>query len=376
MTKPWGSVGSLKVDCRFFRGDVPCKPHKQFGVHCVDEEGKSCLHYDHVAADILIIKLGALGDVIRTTPLLHKLKDLYPQARIWWLTLSPEVIPRSVDVVLPFTPQSLAVLNATLFDAVYNLDKDREACALTASLSARIKKGFTLHNGTPAPIDKDAIHKFMTGVFDDVNRENTKSYPEEIFEVCGLQFGGEKYILDPFDQDGYAWKLPQKKKVVGLNTGCGGRWVSRLWAEKNWIALAQRLKKTGHVPLLLGGEQEHAKNTRIARKSGALYLGHFPLRQFINLVDQCDLVVTAVTMAMHITIGLNKRIVLFNNIFNRHEFELYGLGEILEPDFECACFYSPVCPNNCMQYLTVKTVYDACIRQLKHVTPDEQRKTA
>jgi heptosyltransferase-2 len=365
MTKPWASAGSLKVDCRFFRGDVPCRPHKQFGVHCVDEEGKPCPHYERVTADILIIKLGATGDVIRTTPLLHKLKELYPQARIWWLTLSPEVIPRTVDVVLPFTPQSLAILNATLFDAVYNLDKDREACALTASVSARIKKGFTLNNGMPAPIDKDAIHKFMTGVFDDLNRENTKSYPEEMFEICGLQFGGEKYILDSFSENDYTWKLPKKKRIVGLNTGCGGRWVSRLWAEKNWITLAQRLKKAGHVPLLLGGEQEHEKNKRIARKSGAIYLGHFPLRQFINLVDQCDLVVTAVTMAMHITIGLSKRIILFNNIFNRHEFELYGLGEILEPDFECTCFYSPVCPNNCMQYLTVKTVYDACIRQLK-----------
>ena len=376
MAKPWGSVKALKVDCRFFRGDVPCKPHKQSGVHCVDEEGKDCTHYDRVTSDILIIKLGALGDVIRTTPLLHKLKALHPQARIWWLTLSPEVVPRIVDVVLPFTPQSLAVLNATLFDAVYNLDKDREACALTATISARTKKGFTLVNGKPAPIDRDAVAKFMTGVFDDLNKENTKSYPEEIFEICGLQFSGEKYILDSFSEDGYMWKLPKKKKVVGLNTGCGGRWVSRLWAEKNWISLAQRLKKAGYTPLLLGGEQEHEKNKRLARKSGALYLGHFPLPQFINLVDQCDLVVTAVTMAMHITIGLNKRILLFNNIFNRHEFELYGLGEILEPDFDCTCYFSPVCPNNCMQYLSVKTVFDACVRQLKHLSADEQTKAA
>jgi heptosyltransferase-2 len=75
-------------------------------------------------------------------------------------------------------------------------------------------------------------------------------------------------------------------------------------------------------------------------------------------------VVTAVTMAMHLTIGLGKKIVLFNNIFNRHEFELYGLGEILEPDFECNCFYSPTCPNNCMQYLSVEKVYETCIRLL------------
>ncbi|MEK7670919.1 MAG: glycosyltransferase family 9 protein, partial [Bacteroidota bacterium] len=81
------------------------------------------------------------------------------------------------------------------------------------------------------------------------------------------------------------------------------------------------------------------------------------LQQFINLIAQCDLVVTAVTMAMHMIIGLDKKIVLFNNIFNRHEFELYGLGEILEPEFDCPCYFSPVCPNDCMQYIYVDRVF-------------------
>ena len=163
----------------------------------------------------------------------------------------------------------------------------------------------------------------------------------------------------------YAWKFPGKKTIVGLNTGCGGRWTSRLWPQAYWVSLARRLKKAGLTPLLLGGEQEHAKNLQIAKASGALYPGHFSLNQFMSEVDQCDLVVTAVTMAMHIAIGYGKKIVLFNNIFNKHEFELYGNGEILEPDFACDCFYSPTCPNNCMQYLSVDTVFESCARLLK-----------
>lgn len=365
MTKPWSSPVALKTDCRWFRGDIPCKPHKQHGVHCVDKQGLSCTHYEPTDSNILIIKLGAIGDVIRTTPLLHKLKELHPRARIWWLTLTPEVVPRIVDVVLPFTPQTLAALQATRFDLLINLDKDREACGLTASLQATVKHGFTMKNGKAAPADEYAVAKYMTGVFDDLNKENTRSYVEEIFEICGMKFAGEKYILDSFGDRGYTWKLPKKKKIVGLNTGCGGRWTSRLWPEKYWVDLAKKLKKAGYVPLLLGGEQEHEKNKRLAKKSGARYLGHFPLDQFINLVDQCHLVVTAVTMAMHITIGLGKRIVLFNNIFNKNEFELYGLGEILEPDFDCPCYFSPVCPNNCMQYIYVDQVLLSCKHSLE-----------
>lgn len=364
MSKPWTSFDSLKVDCRHFRGDIPCKPHKQHGVHCLDEQGHDCVYYEKLTSKILIIKLGAIGDVIRTTPIFRKLKEVYPHAQVWWLTLTPDVIPRSVDVILPFTPQSLATLNATAFDILYNLDKDREACSLALTIQAKTKKGFSLENGKAVPIDGDSVHKYLTGVFDDLNKENTRSYPEEIFEICGLNFSGEEYILDSQSDQGYTWKLPKKKRVVGLNTGCGGRWVSRLWAEKNWVALAKRIKNAGYVPLLLGGEQEHGKNSRIAKKSGALYFGHFPLQQFINEVEQCDLVVTAVTMAMHITIGLRKKIVLFNNIFNKNEFELYGRGEILEPEFDCTCFYSPVCPNDCMQYIHVDRVFATITRLL------------
>jgi heptosyltransferase-2 len=361
MPAPWSAPEALKTDCRWFRGDIPCRPHKQEGVHCVDAAGLVCPHYDQRTGRILIIKLGAIGDVIRTTPLLRRLRQEHPRSEIWWLTLTPEILPRdAVDVLLPFTPPSLAVLHATSFDLLINLDKDREACALAVSVHAHARKGFTLRNGRPAPVDADAVHKFMTGVFDDLNSANTKSYVEEMFEICGLRFAGERYLLDNHAAGGYTWKLPRTKPVVGLNTGCGGRWVSRLWPEEFWVRLARKLKAKGYLPLLLGGEQEHAKNLRIARKSGARYLGHFPLPQFINLVDQCDLVVTAVTMAMHITIGLGKKIVLFNNIFNRHEFELYGLGEILEPDIPCTCFYSPVCPNECMRHISVDRVFSTC----------------
>lgn len=364
MTKPWASVDALKRDCRWFRGDVPCKPHKQSGCHCTENDGSACAHYTPQAGSILIIKLGAIGDVIRSTPLLRRFAQTHPAHRIWWLTLTPEVVPSSVDVVLPFTPQSLAALGAMHFDLLLNLDKDREACALAATVSATVKKGFTLVNGKPAPIDADATPKYLTGVFDDLSRENTLSYLQEIFAIAGFTFAGEEYVLDNHADKGYVWKLPRRKPLVGLNTGCGGRWVSRLWAEKNWVALARALKKAGYEPVLLGGEQEHARNRRIAAKSGARYPGHFPLGGFINLMDQCDLVVTAVTMAMHIAIGLRKPLVLFNSTFNRHEFELYGRGEILEPDFDCSCYYSPVCPNNCMQYLHVGSVFDSIRRLL------------
>jgi heptosyltransferase-2 len=329
----------------------------------VEESGSTCQFYDPIDKDILIIKLGALGDVIRTTPLLHRLKKEYPRARISWITHSPEILPRStVDRPLAWNVENLMVLRSMLFDIIINLDKDPEACALCDQSSATTKHGFILKNGVPAPVDRAAEHKLLTGVFDDFSKANTKSYPQEIFEICGFTFDGEPYILDR-PTPSTKWNLSKRKPVIGLNTGCGGRWISRLWADKNWIALSKLLKKRGFEVVLLGGEQEHTKNKRLARAAQVKYFGTYPLEQFIDLVDHCDLVVTSVTMAMHITIGLGKKIVLINNIFNRHEFELYDFGAIVEPERPCQCYYEPTCSNpeyRCMEYLQVSQVFDAC----------------
>lgn len=345
----------MKVEtrCRYFKGDVPCKPHKQHGVHC-DE----CKYKDLTKQDLLIIKLGAIGDVIRTTPILHRLKREFPDAKIWWLTRTPEILPDWVDVKLPFTLESIMAITETPFSRVYNFDKDREACALMNKLQTKKKYGFELVHGVCAPVNSLAKHKFLTGLFDDVNKANTKSYLVELFEMAGYEFMGEEYILPYQPWSDPKWKFVKGKKIVGLNTGCGGRWTSRLWPDEYWVTLARKLKSSGYDVLLLGGEQEHEKNMKLAKRSGAKYFGHYSLNGFINLVNHCDLVVTAVTMAMHIAIGLKKKLVLFNNIFNKHEFELYGRGEILEPDYKCSCYFSPTCPNNCMQYLKPERVFE------------------
>ncbi|MGE5481074.1 MAG: glycosyltransferase family 9 protein [Chloroflexota bacterium] len=351
-----------REDCQFFRGDVPCAPHKQRGYKCAD-----CPVYTPERGKILIIKLGAIGDVIRTTPLLERIWKEYEGYSIWWLTQSPEVLPKKVNKILPFNLESILTIEQTEFDRVINLDKDPHACALASRIKTSELTGFTFKNGRPAPANALADHKFVTGVFDDVNKANRKNYMEEIFEICGWQFQGEEYILEK--NATIEWNIDSGgKPIVGLNTGCGARWVSRLWKEQNWVELIKRLQSAGYFPLLLGGAQEHEVNSRLAETTGAAYLGHYKLNEFISLVDECDIIVSAVTMGMHLAIGLKKPLILMNNIFNKYEFELYGRGEIVEPRKECKCFFSPRCINEeyfCMDHLGVDQIFDAIERQKK-----------
>ncbi len=351
----------VKYDCRHLRADVPCKPSKLHGVDCSD-----CSYYEKFNRKILIIKLGAAGDVIRTTPLLYPLRDEYHYAKIYWLTDFPELLPVdteiNVDVPLKFNLASVLYLQETKFDVVINLDKDKEAVALASKINSYKKFGYTLINGSCYPVNKDAEHKLLTGMFDDYSKKNIKSYPEEIFEICGYSFKKEKYLLDVDKNSDRNWELSKSKKIIGLNTGCGSRWTSRLWKNEYWIETINKLKEKNYDVVLLGGEQEHENNAYLAEQAGCRYFGHFDLRTFINLVNKCDVVVTQVTMGLHIAIALGKKVVLLNNIFNPNEFELYGSGVIVRPAKECKCYFSPRCTNEeykCMDYLNPQDVVDS-----------------
>lgn len=351
----------VRRDCLHFRGDAPCIPHKENGVHC-----KGCPEFLLREGRILLIKLGAAGDVLRTTPLLHPLMKDHPRHRLTWLTHYPELVPSVVHDRRRFDAASVLWARNTLFDIVLNLDKDPEACALASEVRTAARHGFVLGpDGFCSPTSRPGARaKFLTGIFDDVSRENALSYPQEIFSICGWGFTGEEYILDR-PETPPSIDVPAGRAVVGLNTGCGDRWTSRLWPEEHWSALAGMLREAGFGVLLLGGPDEDALNRRLVDATGASYPGAFPLRDFIGVVDRCDIVVSVVTMAMHLAIGLHKRLVLLNNIFNPAEFELYGRGEILAPEKECRCYFRPRCRESepCLPTLLPETVRDAVLRQ-------------
>lgn len=158
----------------------------------------------------------------------------------------------------------------------------------------------------------------------------------------------------------------QGKKIIGLNTGCGKRWLTRLWPEGSWIQLIKDLQKAGHYPVVLGGPDEDALNTKYSQETGCFYPGTHSLPEFISLSSNCDLIVSQVSMMMHIAIALQKPLILMNNIFNRHEFDLYNRGEIVEPSSGCDCYYGNTCSREkrCMHDLSVDSVFNAITKHL------------
>lgn len=357
-------IETLHFNCLHFRGHIPCVPNKLRNKVC-----NGCDEFTPISKKILIIKLGAIGDVIRTTPLVVKYRKLYPNCHITWVTHSPDVVPNHlVNDICRFDFASIYAIQHMKFDIAINLDKEPEACSLLKDVNSTEKYGFIwndFHLDAATPL---AEHKMITGLFDNISKENKKHYLDEIFEICHLKFDDEPYVLNIDKNLKHKWasikQQAQGKIVVGLNTGCGKRWTTRLWPNEYWINLIKELNKTGKYPVLLGGEAEDENNKYLAAQSGAFYPGHYSLKEFIALTANCDVVVTQVSMMMHIVIGLHIPVVLMNNIFNRNEFYLYNQGVIVEPTTGCDCYYGNTCKreHSCNNDISVEAIASSVLK--------------
>jgi len=358
------SPKTVKYDCLYFKGEYPCEPNKKRGKIC-----KDCDEYAPISKKVLIIKLGALGDVIRTTPLVVYFKENYINCHITWITKSPEILPKhEINEIFPFQYPEVSVVLNNKFDIAINLDKDKEACILLNQVNADVKYGFSWQDGHIFALNKSAEEKLLTGLFDEYSKQNTKSYQEEIFEMCNLCFNNEKFLLDVNTSYLEKWNTIKDKAdgkvIIGLNTGCGKRWLTRLWPDAYWIDLIKMLQKKNFYPVLLGGKDEDCMNLKYSSITGAFYPGTFSLEEFIALSANCDIIVSAVSMMMHIAIALGKPLVLFNNIFNKNEFELYDNGTIIEPESGCDCFYGTFCKRerHCMNDIFPEIVFEEIIK--------------
>src|ERR1700694_3600010 len=115
------------VDCRLYRGSSPCEPHKRDGRAC-----EGCDLYDPIVDEVLVIKLGAMGDVLRTSALLPDIVAAHERTAITWVARAESL---ELLAAHPLVHRAIAAdravptLTTRRFAAVYALDADDEALA-------------------------------------------------------------------------------------------------------------------------------------------------------------------------------------------------------------------------------------------------------
>jgi ADP-heptose:LPS heptosyltransferase len=376
----WGEDAGrrLKLDCRRYRGDRPCTA----GVQGVCPSG--CEHYAPMGHRIVIIKLAALGDVIRTAAILPGLKERWPTSHITWVTRSNGVrMLRNhplVDRLLPFDAETLCHLEHERFNLCLSLDKEPGPAALAMRIDARERRGLGLSpHGTPFPLNPECVEYFLLGL-DDRKKfvENAKSYQQLIYEALGLEYARQRYRLYPGDEPcrraRQFWAgagVTDRDVVIGLNPGAGRIFAHKSWPPERFIELAKTIgRRTNWRVALFGGPDEHAGNARVAEACPAVVdtgCDHDE-SSFVALLQRCDVLVTGDTMAMHVAIAMNVPCVVLFGPTCEQEIDLYGRGEKLRAALPCSPCYARRCDRspNCMDQISVEQVWTAVQRWARH----------
>lgn len=285
---------------------------------------------------ICVIKLGALGDVIRTLPILEAIKQKYPDSEISWITKKPSL------QVLENNPLISKVLSIPVeldekFDILYNFDIEEDACSLASKIKADKKLGFYYRDNYPAAFNIASEYYLNTLFDDETKKTNKKTHQEMIFKAAELEWKKQKIHLYLTEEDKkYAENFSEKNnlqsgKLIGLHIGSSPRWPSKAWHEDKIKEFIIKAKEKGYEILLLAGPDDINKKEIILselKKEGLnipVQDTSCTLREFASLVNLCSLIICSDSLAQQVSLAMNKKTICLFFCTSPNEIEGYGL---------------------------------------------------
>ena len=317
---------------------------------------------------IIIIKLGAIGDVIRTTSILPGLKEKYAGKQIIWVTKkeSFDILKNnnSIEKIFLIDNSSQNEIKNAEYGLIINLDDDYDACKLAAEIHSKKIIGAYLKNGkikytedSALWFDMGLISKFGKEKADELKARNKKTYQEIMYRILDLDYEKQEpiLILDKNSlQFGNEFKknneISKNELVIGINTGASGRWQDKKLSIGETADLIDKLNtEINNAKLLLfGGPEEKERNKRIQKavKTEIIDAGcDNSLMEFASLVNQCNVLITSDSLAMHIGTALKKKIVAFFYPTSATEIMLPPNGIKIIGKGKDYCSYKTKCDN-------------------------------
>jgi|SRR5579872_1149774 len=291
---------------------------------------------DRPRTKILVVKKGALGDVLRTTPVLKVL-----QGEVTWVTseaAAPLLAGNPSIHRLYCKEHDSDTLFEERFDLVVNLEDELPAATLASKIKtngligAYVREGQVAYTETASEwFDMSLISRFGRKKADELKMNNRRTYQEFLFSMVNSRFQGEEYLLDVPLQ-----KLPIPG-LVGLEVRAGDVWPMKRWNK--FETLAERLKDAGFKVRTFQQRDQ--------------------LRDYVDDINECEYIVCGDTLAMHIGLALRKKVVAIFTCTSPHEiYDYQRMIKIVSPLWK-EYFYRRDFEPAPAEAVSVESVFDA-----------------
>ena len=275
-------IDRIARDCVHFKGDRPCQPHKRAAAMC------RCQAYCPQSSKVLFIELSSRCAVIRSSAILHRLKEDDPNIHITYLTAFPELLSSVVDEPLPFDAAAVLRVQMDQFNTAYNLDIAPKACAIMNVVNAEEMRGFYLRQGNPMPINDAAESMYLAKITPNSCSKNQPDQIRQLFQLCSLEYRRERPRLTRSAKTCEKVSTPH---TIALNNANPDQ-----WGKDNWTNLTQMLTTLSQtVPILTDNNSEH--NTE----------------SVIETISNCDIFVGSADWQIELAWAMGKEIVLLQN---------------------------------------------------------------
>ncbi len=331
-------------------------------------------------ARILIVRLGALGDVVNALALANALVRARPDVEIGWACH---------ELALPILSAHPAIARVHVWRRRSGLSGWRALLGeirarryeLALDLQRLTKSALIVRcSGAPRRIGFDRQRtKESSWIW--ANEHVAPESLERPMAEQALDFARHLGLSDlrvqidlPRDAQAEIWAEDWIRERGGtpilLNLGAtkaANRWPAQYWGE-----LAQKIgERTGKVIALTGGPDDCDFATEAARYGAASAInlvGATSLHQLIALQRRASVVVSADTGPMHTAAAVGARVVaLFGAADERRTGPFGQIAFVLRTQPECAPCGKRICPlprHDCMMDLRVEAVLQAVLRRL------------
>lgn len=290
---------------------------------------------------VLIVKLNATGDVVRTTTLLHK----FTGAVTWITAPLNTVLLENVHPnlrMLTWDERDRAVDG--VYDLVINLEDEVEAAESVRKVDYRQLFGAYVTDDGRMSYTDDARGWFDLSLIsthgrkraDELKLLNRRSYQDLIFEGLGFEFADESYFLPaslPGDLSGDVAIAPEAGAV---------------WPMKGWVhydALKARLESDGF------------RVNMLPRRSSLL--------EHLADVRNHRCLVSGDSLPMHLALGSGIRCVTLFNCTSPWEIHPYGIQSQIVSPLLADFFYKRGIDKRATSAITLEEVYSAVTDQLR-----------
>ena len=288
----------------------------------------------------LIVKLNATGDVVRTTPLLRRLKG----AITWVTAAGSQIFLEGVMPSLRCIPweRRQEALDMS-YDLVINLEDDGEVASFVQDVRAAQLFGAYLDKAGNIGYTENARGWFDMSLIstygrrraDELKLANRRSYQDLIFTGLGFEFSGEEYVLP----------APVATDLVGdvaIAPVAGPVWPMKNWAY--YDLLKRRLENAG------------VEVNVLPRRTSLL--------EHLGDVSNHRCVVAGDSLPMHLALGRGVGCVAIFNCTSPWEIHDYGrLTKIVSPLLE-KYFYKRGNDPRATSAISVEAVMAAVLEQL------------